>query len=456
MAEGEPVSDTDARLAELIDVVVAIASNDFDKRASVGDGSHLLDGLATGLNMLAEEIGQRHAREHAFQQRLLQHERLLAVGQLAAGVAHEINNPATFVLTNLRSLDSHLARLEQLLAGGGDAATRTTALQLLAQSREMARDDLDGVERIVAIVRDLRNFSRLEPGQLETLALDDIIADACKLVRAEISYRARLVVSTTSGMHVRGDRTKLVQVFTNLLLNATQAIAEGAPDRNEVQVNAIIRGVQVVVTVRDTGAGMTAEAQARLFEPFFTTKPREHGTGLGLTLSADIVRHHGGQLRLIETSASGTTFEVALPLDRAAARPAPVAATAPPQAAPPRVLIIDDEPMLLAAYERFFEGVFELTLLPGGREAIARLEQDADWDAVVCDLMMPDLDGVALHDWLQAERPELVPRTLFYSGGAFTPRSLAFAERIGDRLLQKPLRPSDLRAAVERVRRPSA
>jgi DNA-binding response OmpR family regulator len=115
-------------------------------------------------------------------------------------------------------------------------------------------------------------------------------------------------------------------------------------------------------------------------------------------------------------------------------------------------MIVDDEPLLLAAYERFFAQHFDLTLVPGGREAVVRLEQDAVWDAIICDLMMPDLDGVALHDWLREHRPALLPHLLFYSGGAFTPRSLAFAERLGDQLLQKPLRPSELRAAVERVR----
>ena len=456
--EAEQARDLDARLTELIDVVVAIASNDFDKRATVGDGDHLLDGLASGLNMLAEEIGQRHAREHAYQQRLLQQERLLAVGQLAAGVAHEINNPAAFVITNLRTLEEHLARLEPLLgAGGGESAHRQWR-QLLGQSRELTQDNLTGVERIVAIVRNLRNFARLEPARVESLPLAEIIADACRLVRAEVSYRARLVVSTAADMHVRGDRTKLAQVFTNLLMNAAQAIAEGASDRHEVLVTADIRGVQAVVTVRDTGAGMTEEAQARLFEPFFSTRPREHGTGLGLALSADIVRHHGGQLRLLDTSAAGTTFEVALPLDAPPAMRAetPVA-PAPPVSTPttrPRVLFIDDEPMLLAAYKRFYAQHFELALAPGGRDAVARLEADADWDAIVCDLMMPEFDGVAVHDWLQRHRPELLPSTLFCTGGAFSPRSLAFAERLGDRLLPKPLRPGELRAAVERVRRP--
>ncbi|MEQ1832031.1 MAG: ATP-binding protein [Candidatus Eisenbacteria bacterium] len=455
MADGAPACEVEARLAELIDVVVAIASNDFDKRATVGDGHHLLDGLATGLNMLAEEIAQRHAREHAFQQRLLQHERLLAVGQLAAGVAHEVNNPATFVLANLGVLDEHLARVEQLLQADAPAGERTLALQLLLQSRELTRDNLEGVERVVAIVRNLRNFARLEPAQVESLSLADVIADACRLVRAELNYRARLLVSSAADLHVRGDRTKLVQVFTNLLMNAAQAILEGAPDRNEVAVTADIRGVQAVVTVRDTGTGFTPEAQARLFEPFVTTNPREHGTGLGLALSADIVRHHGGQLRLLDTSAAGTTFEVVLPLDGppATSTPAVTPVPAPTPAARPRVLVIDDEPMLLAAYERFFGPHFELTLLPGGREAVTKLESDGDWDAIVCDLMMPDLDGAALYDWLQLHRPDLLGCVLFCTGGAFTPRSLAFAERMGDHLLQKPLRPGELRAAVERVRR---
>lgn len=452
MTNGAPSTpDMDQRLSEIIDVVVAIASNHFDRRATVGDGSQLLDGLALGVNMLSEEIGQRVAREKAYQQHLLQNERLIAVGQLAAGVAHEVNNPAAFVLANLAVLSSTLDTLE-IESAKRSESSRATMAQLLQQARELTRDNIAGVERIVSIVRDLRNFARLDHERLDTLELAQVIDDACSLVRAEVTYRAALVVDADASLRVRGDRTKLAQVFTNLLLNAAQAIPEGFARNNRVEVTTSVQGDWARIIVRDSGIGMTAEAQARMFEPFFTTKPRDRGTGLGLAISSEIVHLHGGELRLLQTSAQGTSFEVLLPLDRQVGpqrSQAPGAIGRTPDA---KVLIVDDEAMLLSAYRRWLDGVYHVHTALNGREAIALLEQDAHWDAILCDIMMPEIDGVGVYEWVAAHRPEMIDRLLFCTGGAFTSRSLAFTERLGDRVLQKPVALPQLRDAIERVR----
>lgn len=452
--EGTP--DIDARIAEITNTVIAIASNHFDVRAEIGDGTSLLDGLALGVNMLSEEIGLRVAREKAYQQHLLQNERLIAVGQLAAGVAHEINNPAAFVLTNLSVLRSTLDTLEEAAQRLRDQVgdrDNDAVTALARQARELTRDNIAGVERIVSIVRDLRNFARHDGERPESLDLDAVIQDACKLVRAEVTYRASMVVDSEAAVRVHGDRTKLAQVFTNLLLNAAQAIPEGDAASNTVEITTSVQGDWARVLVRDSGVGMTEEAQARMFEPFFTTKPRDRGTGLGLAISADIVRHHGGELRLVHTAGSGTTFEVMLPLDRAVGphvdAPLRRAVTMSTSA---RVLIVDDEPMLLTAYRRWLERIYQLDTDASGRDAIARLERDSDYDAVLCDIMMPDVDGVAVHDWVAIHRPQLLDRLIFCTGGAFTARGLTFSEQLGDRVLQKPVGLAQLRDAIERVR----
>lgn len=441
------VNDGDelSRLAELIDVVVGIASNDFSRRAHVGDGRALLDGLAAGLNMLAEEVGRQARREAEYRVRLVRAERLAAVGQLAAGVAHEVNNPAAFVLLNLLTLD------ERLAAAGARGLTGPE----LAEALDLVRDTRTGVERIVALVRDLRQFSRIDDERFQPVALADVVEQAAKLVHAELAYRARLVVDCTPDLRVRGDAARLVQLLTNLLMNAAHAVPEGAPALHAVTVAARRDGATVVVEVRDTGRGIPPEVESHLFEPFFSTKPREQGLGLGLTIAAGIARQHGGDLRLARTSPDGTTFEVTLPATPVPAvvdSPAPTASAARPIEAPRRrVLIVDDEPMLLATYERLLGRHFDLTTAGSGRAALTLLAADAAWDAVVCDLMMPDVDGAAVYEWIEAHRPELARRTLFCSGGAFTPRGFAFVERIGDRLLNKPVLPRDLVAAVERM-----
>ena len=450
MADGRatPESHADisdeARLAEIVDVVIAIASNDFSKRAAVGDGRNLMDGLATGVNMLAEEVEIQQKRERAYQQQMIRTERLAAIGQLAAGVAHEVNNPASFILLNLTTLEELLDRLE--------ASISTPSLKaVVEQARTITRENVRGIDRIATIVSGLRNFSRIEDHSLEALDLDDIIDDACRLVQAEVAYRAHLIVRRDKDLRVRGSRTKLTQVLTNLLINAAQAIPEGAPETNEVTITAAERDGRIFITVSDTGIGMSAEAQARLFEPFFTTKAREQGTGLGLAISATIVRQHGGELRLVRTSDVGTVFEVVL----SPAGPA-VPITARPQAPAParraKVLLIDDEEQLLVAFRRLFATEYDLTTALGGHVALEILERDGEWDAVVCDLMMSDLDGTAVLEWVRAHRPALVDRLIFCTGGAFTPRGYAFADLMGDRLLQKPLFPDQLREAIEQVR----
>ena len=453
----------DARLAEIVEVVVAIARNDFSTRASVGDGSHLLDGLATGLNMLAEEVGKRHDLQAAYQQRMLQNERLLAVGQLAAGVAHEICNPAAYVLTNLetqqRDFDQMDRVLQQVCATQDPDAMLdglATLHSIVVRNREFIRDNTAGIERIVNIVRELRNFSRSEGDQLEALDLDDVIAEASKLVRAEVSYRARFEIHSRPGSRIFGDMTRLTQVFTNLLINAAQAIPEGDAFGNCVHVATRLSASTAYVTVSDTGLGLSDEAQRRLFEPFFTTKTRNNGMGLGLAISGDIVRHHGGELRLVSTSPTGTVFEVQLPLD-ASIHYLPVNISAHVASHDrAKVLLIDDEALLLTAYARSVRDIYDLTTASSGREAIAVITERSDWDAIVCDVMMPDLDGLAVFEWVHAHRPALAERMLFFSGGAFTARSQAFAERLGDRLLHKPIALDALRQAIERVRSSSA
>jgi CheY-like chemotaxis protein len=211
----------------------------------------------------------------------------------------------------------------------------------------------------------------------------------------------------------------------------------------------------VALTVRDTGTGVPPEAQARLFEPFFTTKGRDRGLGLGLAISADIINHHGGELALAATGATGSTFTVRLPRATATPPAHPAAPAAPrPDVRRPRVLVVDDERLLLDAYARVLDQEFELAVVDGGGAAIGILGADGDWDAVLCDVMMPDVDGVAVHDWVRDHRPALLPRLIFCTGGAFTPRTLAFTERKGVRLLHKPIGLRELRAVVKEVGRP--
>ncbi len=442
MSEG---AGRDPRLAEISEVIVGIATNEFARRASVGDGTSELDAIAAGVNMLAEEVGKRVDRERAYQARAAEVERLAAVGQLAASVAHEVSNPASFTLANLTALEERLPELR--------AAAPAALRAALDEVEESVRESLDGVRRILTIVGDLRGFARSDEARFGPVSMRDVVDDACKLTFHQVTYRARLIKRLDGAAWVRGDATRLTQLVINFLMNASQAITEGASHDNVIEVSAERLGPLVVLRVRDTGAGMSPEVRARIFEPFFTTKAHGHGTGLGLAVCADIARLHGGEITVLSEEGGGSLFEVRLPA--VAAVTAPSAAVPVPSEALARrlrVLVIDDEPSLLRAYQRLLGGTFDLSTAAGGREAIELLAVDDAWDAVFCDLMMPDVDGRAVHAWVVAQRPALAPRLIFCTGGTFTPRGVAFAATRGDAVLHKPVSREQFVAAARRAR----
>ena len=453
-------------LESLMEVIVGIASKDFSKRVPLAGDGGVLDGISTGLNMLAEEMGLQHAREAELQRGLIRAERLAAVGQLAAGVAHEINNPAAFIMSNLGVMGGYAATLTDAL-GRLRALSEATSVEgaavrdildtlrseaLLADMRDIVRENTTGMERIVGIVRQLKSFAHLGNDGVEVVDLNDVVLDACKLMRKQIDYRARLTQHLGELPRLHGDRGKLVQVVTNLLANAVQALPEGAAERNEIEVSTGVEGDWLVIGVRDTGPGIPPEVQGRLFEPFFTTKTREHGSGLGLSISAEIVSKHGGEISFTTEQGRGTHFRVLLPRHTGLA---PVRPSQPVSSPPPsrrlRLLLIDDEPMLLSSYKRTLGKHFAVTTALGGREGLACIEQQSDWDVVLCDLMMPDLDGPAVYEQVRTRFPGLEKRVLFCSGGAFTPRCRDFVESMPGRVLDKVLSVAELESALSRL-----
>ncbi len=445
----------------LIDAVIAMAALDFSHRTAITGHSATIDGIATGLNMLAEELRSRLEEERSLRARLLHKDRLAAVGQLAAGVAHEVNNPAAYVLANLdlvtrqvAKLRSHAAAVSEAVAAGDERRQLELAKTALPPGKldDVARflsECVDGMRRIVSVVGDLKTFSRSE-SQDETLDVNELVRVAARMLEKTISYRAQLRLELEPLPATRGNRSRLTQAVTNLLLNAAQAIAEGNPGANYVRLATAVAGQQMHVVVEDTGVGMTADVQRHLFEPFFTTKPVGEGTGLGLSLTHEIISQHGGTIAVRSEPGRGTTFTLSLPL-RLAGRPRPrLPAPAAPQVAQVeqvKVLLVDDEPLVLRAYHRQLRSSFDVTATTSGGEAIELIRRNA-YDVVVCDLMMPDVDGPAVYEAAIAHQPELAKRFVFVSGGAFTERTRRFAAELGDALLDKPI---DLAVLAERI-----
>ncbi|MDY7228952.1 sensor histidine kinase [Hyalangium rubrum] len=243
----------------------------------------------------------------AMQAQLMFTDRLAAMGRLAAGVGHEINNPLVYVITNINYLRTELART--------DAPPSDEERKELLQAVEEARE---GAERVRLIVQDLKTLSRPDDASNGTADLVAVVRSAAKIAAHEIRRRARLVEDFESVALVRGNAARLGQVFLNLLINAAHAIPEGKVEQNEIRVVARQESSErIIVEVRDTGCGIPAENLERIFDPFFTTKPSGQGTGLGLSLCHNIITALGGTITVESQLDQGTTFRVSLPAVKA-------------------------------------------------------------------------------------------------------------------------------------------
>ena len=374
-----------------------------------------------------QELERAHRELELAHQRVLHTSRLAALGQLAASVAHEINNPLHYVLAGIEALD------ELVLPGH-------------AEQRQTIEDMREGLERIRQVTRSLLPFARVDGARPAPVDLGEVIAWATRVTANEVRHRARLVVACPPVRTIVGHRTGLGQLVTNLLTNAAHAIVEGASERNTITVTLSEHADRLQIVVEDTGTGMSADVQARAFEPFFTTKPRELGTGLGLALCGEIVALHHGTIELASTLDVGTRVTVTL-ADPPAPRALPLEAVVP-AARGARILVVDDEEILLRVYRRQLHDLEVVTVL-GGQAAIDLLQRDTAFDAVICDIMMPNVDGLAVFTRIGEVVPSLQSRVIFCSGGVFTTRSRDFLRELRNVVLDKPITAAALRTALD-------
>ncbi|MDY7226449.1 PAS domain-containing sensor histidine kinase [Hyalangium rubrum] len=258
--------------------------------------------------VLARDITERKE----MQARLLLTDRLVSVGTLATGIAHEINNPMAYVTANLSELAAQLN--QRISALGSQALTRVELTELV----EIASEALEGAGRVNKIVRELKLFARGGDERLEAVDLHTVVKNSLKIALHELSRRARIVLELEEIPRVLGNESRFGQLCLNLLINAGQAIAPGDIDRNRIVVRTHQRGDGwVLLEVSDTGVGISPENQRRLFDPFFTTKPIGEGTGLGLSICHGIVKQLGGTIEVESAVGKGSVFRVALPPHRA-------------------------------------------------------------------------------------------------------------------------------------------
>lgn len=431
--------------------IVGLASGPSYDARSLEALAPLLQGCADLIRAFDERDERNRLRAQ-----LAQTERLASVGTLAAGMAHEVNNPLAYVLLNLEAVVRQSRELTEAIESL-DPNDATAALLspdgLLERLTQRGRDASEGAARVRGIVRDLMAFARVTEEEVGPVDVNSTLQVALKMAHHEIKYRARLVCELGELPATRGHDGRLSQVFLNLLLNAARAIQEGDPEHNEVRVQTFERDEHIHVVVADTGRGIDPANLPRLFEPFFSTRPEGSGSGLGLSICHKVVRDHGGRILVESEPGEGCRFEVVIPVVRARRSSAPP----PPRPAPiagdrVRMLLVDDEPMVRRILAQALGQKFDVEVAEGREQACERLTAES-YDVVLCDMMMLDGTGVDVHAWVTQHRPEMADRMLFMTGGTFTPRARAFLAAEGRPYLKKPFTLDQVEGAVRSLLR---
>jgi signal transduction histidine kinase len=440
----------------LEDVPIIVLTSDDNEAVAFealrqGAQDYLLKGAYTA-DTIRRSI--RYAIErHNLKRHLMHADRLAAVGKLAAGVAHEVSNPATFVLGNGAFLQRLLGKVKSFVVELERTPGRALALieefemhAVLDEVGRLSDENAEGMDRITRVVRELQQYSALARNRVRLVDVNEVVRDACKLVASLARHRARLELDLAALPLIAADPSKLEQVLTNLFVNATHAITEGNPADNFIRVTTRTRPGGIALAVSDSGCGIPEDQRQEIFRPFFTTKPREQGTGLGLALAAEIVRLHAGSIDVESTPGKGTTFRIFLPADTGLVPET----TRPPKVKPKRkvdrgrILVVDDEASILKIYEQFLSDQHEVVVSQSAENALQLLRRDQNFGVIVCDFSMPGMDGTKLHEAVRGFSERLASRFVFCTGGAVTERAQAFAEEGRYRLLYKPLPMSEL------------
>ncbi len=367
----------------------------------------------------------------ALRDQLERAERMAGLGTLAGAVAHEVNNPLASVIANL-----------DLLSDGLSASLDSEAAQSLSDAR-------DGAERVRDVIRLLKAFSRPGTGQRSPVDLGAELEATARIARNGIRHRASLEMKLSAMPKVVAVDHELRQAFLHLLLRAAKAVPEERGAQNHIEVES---GTDAAgwarVEVRDSGPALSPSALTQLFDPF-TRKGPEMGTGLGLAVAHGVVAAAGGRIEVESATDRGTTFRVLLP-------PAPAEATAPssagartrPPSERPHVLVIDDDPLVARSIVRTLGSDHRVDSVTAAADALARLDAGQRYDAILCDLMMPEMSGMDLFERLSHSAPDQANRIVFVTGGAFTERALEFLVKNANPCVEKPFNPAQLRTAV--------
>lgn len=401
-------------------------------------GKEKLTRLAPAVERELREADTRRER-NKMREQLIISDRMASVGILAAGVAHEINNPLAAVMANL---DLAVDDISDLIQQNGESS-------LMVGLRDELNDARAAANRVRSIVRDLKIFSRSEVEKPGPVDVRRVMESSLRMAANEIRHRARLITEYGNVPPVLASEARLGQVFLNLIVNAAQAILDGKADQNEIRVKTRVEGDWARIDVEDTGAGIPPEIMKRLFTPFVTTKPAGVGTGLGLSICHRIITDFRGEIQVESQVGVGTSFVVRLPLSASDVQTREI--PTPAHRKPTRrgsILVVDDEPMIATAVQRSLARDHDVICVHHAREAIGRIQRGERFDVIISDLMMPEITGMELHAELLQIAPDQAAAIVFLTGGAFTTHASEFIDQVPNHRLEKPFDPSELRAMI--------
>jgi signal transduction histidine kinase len=444
-----------------IDLPFIIVSGTIGEEAAVTSlraGAHdfLVKGalarLVPAIERERREAGVRAERKKMHEQLLIS-DRMVSIGLLAAGVAHEINNPLAILVANLELATEQLAlMMQQEAARGADNAKCASAISS-AEVTQLVRDAQEAAERVRLIVHDLKNFSRAHDENNDgPVDIHRVLESAIRMAANEIRHRARLTRRYGAVPPVEGSDGKLGQVFINLLVNAVQAMPEGKIEANEIGVLTRTDDAgRAVIEIADTGSGISPGVLPHVFDLFFTTKKVNSGTGLGLSICQRIIAAHGGTISVESEVGLGTTFRIVLP--PAARRGSANVAGATSQAGAKRhgrILVVDDEPMLGVTIQRTLAREHDVTAVTSAKEAFQLLSRGEPFELILCDLMMPEMSGMDLHAEVAKLDPDRAEKFVFMTGGTFTEKASRFLAQTSNPSIKKPFKATELRELVRR------
>jgi len=409
-------------------LVSAVRTNDLD-----------LGILIAGRDMT--ERKQIEAQRRDLERRLYQADKLASLGQIAAGIAHDINNPLAWVQSNLVLLERYADPLVELVANAAERGETSKGVPVvdIAQNLEGAvKDSIEGVRRIASIISDLKMFSRVEVMQEAEIDVNEALETSLRMVRNQIEQRAHVVRDFGVIPRTLANFGKISQVFLNLITNASRSFETPGVAKNVVSLRTWVDQDAIKVSVGDNGRGIPPEVQSKIFEPFFTMGSSEEGTGLGLTIARDAVKALGGEITLKSEHGVGTEFIVSIPLKHLTSTKTDHGGqTRTPNAVRYRLLVVDDEEILLRSFKRQLGARWDVDTARSGPEALERIVRET-YDAILCDVMIPGMSGTSLYMELTARYPGIENKIVFMTGGTFGAREKQVLSDLPNVVVEKP------------------